>query len=443
MPHQIAITFLLIIVFSMINNTASAENRIDTIRPDAPELAAYGDFNIGVRKLDIVNPHQIDILKIDPDKPKPNSLPSYDRPLTVEVWYPAALDSEGKTSLDVYLRDGKTKVELHGKAVRDAEPFNDNQKFPLVLISHGYSGNRFLLSPLAENIASKGYVVAAIDHTDSTYRSYAAFGSTLVNRPLDQLFTLNQIDLMSEQKTSFLYNLVDAKNTALIGYSMGGYGAVIMAGGGVTQKGVDYSWSAPHKTLSIHKSGSQSHNALTDSRLKTIITFAPWGMNHDFFDKTTLKGVSLPVLIFAGSEDDVSGYEDGIRSIWQSMSNIDRSLLTFENASHGSGAPMPAPEESFVFNEKLGFNLSDHYSDSVWDSVRMNNISQHFVTAWLAKYLKNSTEMDVYFNLEPNSNDGIWAKDENGDSKPEHTYWEGFPNRTAKGLRFESRNKGK
>ena len=48
---------------------------------------------------------------------------------------------------------------------------------------------------------------------------------------------------------------------------------------------------------------------------------------------------------------------------------VDRALLTFENASHGSGAPMPAPEESFVYSEKLGFHLSDHYADSVWDGV--------------------------------------------------------------------------
>ena len=65
--------------------------------------------------------------------------------------------------------------------------------YPLLIISHGYPGNRFLLSHLAENLASKGYVVASIDHTDSTYSDQAAFGSTLLNRPLDQLFVLNEM----------------------------------------------------------------------------------------------------------------------------------------------------------------------------------------------------------------------------------------------------------
>jgi len=215
---------------------AQAENRIDGQRPDAPELAAYGAHSIGVRTLEMVNPGQIDILKINPKEPKPDTLPRYDRPLTVDVWYPAEKGATGSTTLNAYIRDGKTQVELQGKAVRDAAPAGDVSGLPFVLISHGYPGNRYLLSHLAENIASKGYVVASIDHTESTYRNKAAFGSTLVNRSLDQLFVLGQFANLSKDPKSFLNGKVDTDNAAIIGYSMGGYGAVITAGGGVTQK---------------------------------------------------------------------------------------------------------------------------------------------------------------------------------------------------------------
>ena len=150
-----AIRTLILIIFSVVSLHSVAENRIDTQRPDAPELSAYGQYLIGVKQLKIVNPEQIDIAKIDPTKAKPASLPTYDRPLTLEVWYPAAKNSQGKNTLDVYLRDGKTKVAIHGQAVRDAKPIDVSHTFPLVLISHGYPGNRFLLSHLAENIASK------------------------------------------------------------------------------------------------------------------------------------------------------------------------------------------------------------------------------------------------------------------------------------------------
>lgn len=222
---------------------------------------------------------------------------------------------------------------------------------------------------------------------------------------------------------------------------MGGYGAVIAAGGSVTQQAVDYTWGAPHNTLAIHHNPNKT-NTSPDLRLKAVIAFAPWGMNVGVWDQTTLKGVKVPMLLVAGSVDDVSGYEKGVRAIWKGITSVDRTLLTFDNANHSAGAPMPAPEESYAYDEALGFNISEHYTDAVWDSVRMNNISQHFVTAWLEKYLKSNIKMDNYLNLEANSNDGIWSQGDNGQYKPDHTHWAGFKNRTAKGLKFEKLAKG-
>lgn len=79
-----------------------------------------------------------------------------------------------------------------GKATRNCPPAFG--RFPLVIISHGFPGNRYLLSHLAENLASKGYCVASIDHLDSLYSECAhpaSFPSTLLNRPLDQRFVLD------------------------------------------------------------------------------------------------------------------------------------------------------------------------------------------------------------------------------------------------------------
>ena len=194
-----------------------------------------------MRQLELVNPDQINILAIDPAAEKPAELPRYDHPLTVEMWYPAAEGATGSNELRAFLRDGTTEVTLTGKAMRDVAPAATDTPYPLVLISHGYPGNRFLLSHLAENLASKGYVVASIDHTDSTYRTQAAFGSTLVNRSLDQLFVLEEMAGKAAEGAEFA-GLYDASNAGLIGYSMGGYGAIITAGGGVTEASVAYSW---------------------------------------------------------------------------------------------------------------------------------------------------------------------------------------------------------
>ena len=422
---------------SLTAGAAQAENRIDRQLPNAPELAAYGDHAVGVRTLEMVNPDQIDILAIDPAADKPDEMPRYDRPLTVEMYYPAAEGAQGETAFKAYLRDGTTEVTLQGQAMRDVDPAS-GETFPLVLISHGYPGNRYLLSHLAENLASKGYVVASIDHTDSTYRTQAAFGSTLVNRSLDQLFVLEQMAQKSAEGGDFA-GLYDAENTGLIGYSMGGYGAIITAGGGVTEASVGYTWGGPHGTLGIHQAGSDTHNALPDPRIKTAVAFGPWGMNRGFWDAEGLAGVQIPMLFIAGSQDDTSLYEDGIRAIWQNTSNVDRALLTYVNAGHNAGAPMPAPTESYYFSEDKGFNISEHYTDAVWDTVRMNNIAQHFVTAWLDSHLKDEAEKGGYLDLVEDSNAGVWSVEEDGTEKDDHSYWKGFAEGSAKGLMYETR----
>lgn len=416
---------------------AMAENRIDTQRPDAPELAAYGKFEVGTRPITLINPNQLDVLALDPAVDAPNPLPTYDRELVVQMWHPAYPGATGSKALRAFLRDPTTEVDLHGQATLWAAPIVNEGAFPLVIISHGYPGNRFLLSHLAENLASKGYVVASIDHTDSTYRTQAAFGSTLRNRSLDQLFVLNELARLHQDSASFLYGLVDTDNTAIVGYSMGGYGALITAGGGVTEASVAYGFSSPYGTLGIHQSGSDTHNSLPDARIKTAIAIAPWGRNFSFFDAETLKGVQIPMMFMAGSDDDVALYEGGVRTIWEESINVDRALLTFDNANHNAAAPYPAPAESYADNAVLGFPAFEHYADAVWDTVRMNNITQHFATAWMDLHLKSDSSKQDYLELTPYSNDGVHSAETDGSYMDDHTYWKGFANRTAKGLHFE------
>ena len=417
---------------------ARAENRIDGQSPDAPALAAYGPYKVGVRQYDLVNPDQVDILALGKLSQKPDVLPRYDRPLTVETWYPAADDATGDTGLKAFIRDGTTEVTLQGRGMIDAAPKADAGAFPLIVMSHGYPGNRFLMSHLAENLASKGYVVASIDHTDSTYRTQAAFGSTLYNRPLDDLFVLDQMAKLNADPTSALAGRIDAGNAGLIGYSMGGYGAVITAGGGVTEASTKFGYAPPFETLALHETGTASHEALTDPRFKTAVAIAPWGMNTGFFDAEGLAGVDIPMMFIAGSNDTVAGYENGTRKIWEEASNVDRALLTFDGGSHNTAAPIPAPEESFYFNETLGFNVSEHYTDPVWDTVFMNNVAQHFVTAWMDTELKGDDAKKAYLDLLPDGSDGVWSVNPDGSLGLDNTYWKGFREGTATGLHYET-----
>jgi hypothetical protein len=93
-------------------------------------------------------------------------------------------------------------------------------------------------------------------------------------------------------------------------------------------------------------------------------------------------------------------------------------------------------------SEKLGWAPFEHYADPVWDTVRMNNILQHFSTAYFDVHLKDKQDEARFLDLTPVSDDGVASMDEDGNPMPDHTYWAGFPDRSAKGLRFETHAKG-
>ncbi len=388
-------------------------NRIDVVAPLAPELAAYGTHAIGVRTIQAADSNRPDILNAKAGEPTPR----YVRPLTLEIWYPAILAAGQKPEGDyrIVTRDPAVMATIHGKAVRDAAP-EKTAAFPLVIISHGYPGNRFLLSHLAENLASKGFVVASIDHKDSTYDDQKAFASTLYNRPFDQLFVLNEMARLGKPGSgSFLSGIVDTARTGLVGYSMGGYGLVNTVGGGFSTAAETIAGAPPNRLLAERGAANPAYRNSIDTRIKAAIAIAPWGMQNGFWDAEGLKGVTTPILFVAGSVDNVAQYERGTKAIFQQTVNADRYLLTYINANHNAGAPIPAPAETYAYSQTLREYPFTHYADAVWDTTRMNNILDHFATAYFDYYLKGEADKLTYFGPD----------------------WKGFKPRTALGLLLE------
>jgi len=409
-------------------------NRIDQIRTDAPQAAAYGQLGVGVRTQTFRNPGQWNIVKSKPGQDKVID----ERVLTTEVWYPATVDpaAKGFGEYRVLFRDGRTEISLHGRAQRDAAALPGKGPYPLVLVSHGYPGNRFLLSPIAENLASKGYVVVSIDHTDSTYSDQGDFISTLRNRPLDLGFVIDSVLAWQQQPGSPLQGMIDPQRIGLIGYSMGGYGVMVKLGAGLADR--VSGMPNPHQdSLAPLMARNPESARLRDPRIKAAVAIAPWGFNMGFWDAQGLQGVQTPLLFMAGSVDDVSGYAPGVRNLFEGTTRSERYLLTFENANHNAAAPMPAPREASTPVSWLPSVPAAHYIDPVWDNVRMNNIAQHFVTAFFGKYLEQDQAKAALLDLLPEARQGKWSANPDGSFKSDHTYWRGFPNRTAAGLRFE------
>jgi predicted dienelactone hydrolase len=394
------------------------QNHIDTVAPLAPELASYGTYDVGVRTLQVTDRNRPDILNTKQGA----ATARYDRTLTLEIWYPATLAAGQKPGGEyrAITRDPAMTVTLYGRAVRDAQVAAAGGPFPLVIISHGYPGNRYLMSHLGENLASKGYVAVSIDHKDSTYDDQKSFASTLFNRPFDQLFVLNDVARLGKAGSgSFLSRMVDDGRVGLVGYSMGGYGVVNVIGGGYSKASETLALSPPNRLLAERGAANPEYRKTIDPRIKAAIAIAPWGMQVGFWDGEGLKGITTPILFVAGSVDDVAGYEKGTRAIYQQAVNADRYLLTYVNANHNAGAPIPAPAETYAYSEALKSFPFAHYADAVWDTTRMNNILDHFATAYFDVLLKGEPDKKAYLDPAPDAP------------------WKGFKPRTAVGLTLE------
>ncbi|MFC7722855.1 alpha/beta hydrolase family protein [Nonomuraea recticatena] len=100
------------------------------------------------------------------------------RELMVSLWYPARSPGRKRAQYmtakesELLLKDGEitsipadTLSKTRTNAFTDARPAGRRHSLPLVVLSPGHSKPRSMLTGLAEELASRGYVVAAIDHT--------------------------------------------------------------------------------------------------------------------------------------------------------------------------------------------------------------------------------------------------------------------------------------
>lgn len=403
--------------------------------PTAPELAERGDYHVGVQTVEMVDPDRIDLLSATEDDPAP----IYDRPLTLEIWYPAQIP-EGESEYTMYEdalgradQDNLRAFSFAGRALRDAEPDTSGAPYPLVIVSHGYPGSRMMMSYLTENLASKGYVVVSIAHTDSTFYDVSAFGSTLLNRSLDQWAVLDEIATRSTGDT-FLGGLVDADNTGLIGYSMGGYGALNTIGAGYNGVAANFGTGDSINQL---VAGNEAYLEYQDERIKAAVLFAPWGGDLGFvgmsgmalWDEPALADITIPTFWIVGSEDDVSLYE-GVERLFNWSVNSGRYMLVYDNALHNV-APNPPPPAAQALSDY------ERYADPVWNENTINNVNQHFITAFLGQHLKGNDDYTGYLDVPvENANEGVYSVDEDGNLQEDHTYWTGFAPRTALGLRL-------
>lgn len=331
---------------------------------DPPPLAARGSHFVGVQTLNLTDTAR-------------------SRTLKVEVWYPT--DQPDKPIFyDAML--GPTPAKLPGRAVRDAAP--TTEKFPLIIVSHGQPGTRYQLAYLGEHLASYGFVVADLEHTNSTYQDTTDqdYVTSLVYRPEDILFAVDELPK----------HISSADNTevGLVGYSYGGYSAVNAAGvpldgeafAAFCQKTND---EAPCFALPAFGDLEAARGASikTDPRIKAIFVMAPYG--EPWLGAKSLAKLTVPLFVAGGIKDTAAMYERDVLKYFRRAGSTKKYLLTFASANHNIYAECPESVRGI-----------ENCFDPVWDQTQAHALLEHFSTAFFETFLLGDQAARDY--LEPN-----------------------------------------
>ncbi|MGW0770059.1 alpha/beta hydrolase family protein [Streptomyces sp. NPDC002676] len=219
-----------------------------------------GRFAVGTRVLQWTDPRRPESFTADPHDR---------RTVVVQLWYPAQkspagtqgaqylgrTEHEARTVSDAlahevglpgFLVDGVPRAHTH--SVFNAPVASSGGRFPVVLFSPGSGGVRTQNTAWAEELASHGYVVAALDHPydsaavvltdgrtihtktastgDRDKDDKLAAGWTAV-RAADLSFVLTQLDRLGRGEIAGpLTGRLDTSRVAVTGHSMGGAAAL-------------------------------------------------------------------------------------------------------------------------------------------------------------------------------------------------------------------------
>lgn len=389
--------------------------------PVTPELAFPGSYDVGVTTVTATDPKRLNT---------GNFITSIERPLVLEVWYPAQVPETAAQATYKNVTRLQKPFELQGTAYRDA-PTLQSGSFPLILLSHGFTGYRTQMFYLGEHLASHGYIVVGIDHKDSTNAEIktpkdrpAGIISTLYNRARDQQFLL---DYFSGQ-SSPVENIVDTDRAAIIGHSMGGFGAINTVGGcfDFTYKMLnEFGIPAPVAlVMPLALNSCYAGRDKIDPRWKAVQLFAPWGGEYNVHSAEAMAKISLPTLYVAGDQDNTSGFTQGIEKLYKQTGADHNYLLLFKNARHNIG-PHPAPAASFATDFELG-----HYFDPSWDIETINRVLEHMSLAFLDCHVKNASARCDYLPAREDSQQYEGTLNQHRDA------WPGFKHLWASGLEF-------
>src|SRR5262249_17949016 len=234
-----------------------------------------------------------------------------------QIWYPA-----DQASIEQPQWIGPTNAPLFsaGKSAGDARIAPSPARFPLIVLSHGTGGSAAIMAWLGTELASRGYIVAAVNHPgNNALEQYTAQGFTLWWERAKDIRVV--IDHMLAEST--FGGRIDQGRIGAAGFSLGGYTMIELAGG-TTDRSAFIDFCKSERADNICKAAtefqgnlfdmsgdlaktdseyrdslSHSSDSYRDPRIRAVFAMAP--ALGPAFRPESLSKISIPVEIVAGA----------------------------------------------------------------------------------------------------------------------------------------------
>lgn len=262
---------------------------------------------------------------------------SRSRPLSTEIWYPT-LDPLTKKKQE---EDTKGLFKTIETIPNAAIP---NEKFPILIISHGTGGNRFSMTWFIEGMVKEGYIVVSLDHYgNSTFNKIPREFVKWWERAIDVQYVLTQVLKNNEIGTK-----IDISRIGGVGFSLGGYTNIALAGGYVDRT-VRENEKAEDREMPVEfpktdeiidfendsiivSSYNKYKNHVKDDRIKAFFVMAP-AIGFGFHSKEQTDKITAPIFITAGKGDLVAPVKNNAEK-YHSLIKTSKIYLFDKNVGH-------------------------------------------------------------------------------------------------------------
>ena len=287
------------------------------------------------------------------------------RALVTTVWYPA--DAQAQVAPQRIGAPGAPIFEAD-PAAANAELANSPARFPLILMSHGTGGTAASMAWLATALAARGFIVAGVDHPGNN----AVEAHTVQGFSLWWLRARDISVVTGAMLADATFGArIDPARIGAIGFSLGGYTMIELAGGitSLAQFAADCR-AAPDATTCkappefpdlVAKSEAlaredaayaaalgEGGRSYREPRIHAVVAIAP--ALGPVFTPESLAAITIPVAIIAGESDSIVPIDANARQDAAKIPHAELTILpgrvdhyVFVNVCTPAGRSIMAP----------------------------------------------------------------------------------------------------